>query len=45
MTKKSKKVKETFAVIDDNTQMMEMFDTTPDGKEYKSMEIKLTRKK
>jgi len=37
-------VRETFKMIDDNTQQMEMF-TTADGKEYKSMEILLKRKK
>lgn len=38
-------VRETFKLIDDNTQLMEMYG--PDmktGKEYKSMEIKFTRK-
>lgn len=38
--------KEVFKVIDDNTQLMEMYG--PDsktGKEYKMMEIKMTRKK
>lgn len=45
LTKKSKKVRETMTIIDDNTQKMEMFDMTPDGQEYKSMEITLTRKK
>lgn len=44
MTKKTKKVKETMTIIDENTQKMEMFDFTPDGTEYKSMEINLTRK-
>jgi hypothetical protein len=38
-------VKETFQVIDDNTQLMTMYATTPDGKEFKTMEIKFTRKK
>jgi Protein of unknown function (DUF1579) len=37
------KVKETFAMIDNNTQVMTMY-TNQDGKEYKSMEIKFTRK-
>ena len=40
-----KDYKETFKVIDDNTQMMEMFGTWYDGKEFKMMEIKFTRKK
>jgi hypothetical protein len=32
-------------VIDDNTQVMEMYGPGPDGKEYKMMEIRYTRKK
>ncbi len=38
-------IRETFKIIDDNTQMMEMFSQGPDGKEFKMMEIKYTRKK
>lgn len=38
-------VRETFKVIDDNTQVMEMFIAMPDGKEFKTMNIKYTRKK
>ena len=37
--------KETFTVVDDNTQMMSMFGPGPDGKEWKMMELKFTRKK
>jgi hypothetical protein len=37
-------LREVFKVIDDKTQMMEMYGPAPDGKEYKMMEIKLTRK-
>lgn len=44
MTNKEMMVRETFKMIDDNTQSMEMF-MTHDGKEFKSMELKLTRKK
>jgi len=39
-------VRETYKIVDDNTQVMEMYG--PDlktGKEYKNMEIKFTRKK
>lgn len=39
-------VRETFQIVDDNTQLMTMYG--PDqktGKEYKNMEIKFTRKK
>ena len=43
MTGKDMKVRETYKIIDKNTHMMEMF-MTQDGRESKSMEIKLTRK-
>lgn len=43
-TKEMTDMKEVFKVIDDNTQMMEMY-VTMDGKEMKTMEIKSTRKK
>lgn len=45
MSGQKKKMRETFAIVDDNTRKMEMFDTDPSGKEYKSMEIVMTRKK
>lgn len=45
MTGKDMMVRETFQIIDDNTQKMEMFMTPAGGKEYKSMEIVFTRKK
>ena len=45
MTGQNKKVRETFTLVDDNTRKMEMFDTDASGKEYKSMEIVMTRKK
>lgn len=38
-------VRETFKIIDDNNQEMEMFLMMPDGKEFKTMNIKFTRKK
>jgi hypothetical protein len=38
-------IREVFKVIDDNTQVMEMYGYSPEGKEYKMMEIKYTRKK
>ena len=44
MTGKTMQVRETFRVVDDKTQVMEMFCPGPDGKEFKTMEIKLTRK-
>ena len=44
-TKGDADVKETFKIIDDNTQQMEMFATMPDGSEFKTMNIKYTRKK
>ena len=40
-----KDFKETFKVMDENTQMMEMFGYGPDGKDFKMMEIKFSRKK
>jgi len=43
MTGKEEDVKQTWKFIDDNTQMVEMYNVT-DGKEFKTMEIKLTRK-
>ncbi|MCG7856925.1 DUF1579 domain-containing protein [Flavihumibacter sediminis] len=42
MLGKMVKIKETFKYIDDNNQLMEMF-MIQDGKEIKTMEIKLTR--
>ncbi len=45
MTGKDCTVRETFKIIDENTQVMEMYMTQPGQKEYKTMEIKFTRKK
>jgi Protein of unknown function (DUF1579) len=42
-TGKDMNVRETFTLVDNNTQMMTMYQTQ-DGKENKSMEIKFTRK-
>jgi hypothetical protein len=44
MTGKTSKVREMFTMVDDNTRKMEMFDNH-DGKEFKSMEIMMTRQK
>ena len=44
-TGKDMNVRETFTLVDNNTQMMTMYNTVQDGKEYKSMEIKFTRSK
>lgn len=44
-TLQEKSFRETFSVIDDNTQLMAMYGPGPDGKEYKAFEIKFTRKK
>lgn len=44
MTSKMMNVREIFRIIDDKTQMMEMYMPGPDGKEFKTMEIKFTRK-
>ena len=38
-------VRETFQIIDDNTQEMKMFITMPGSKEFNTMNIKYTRKK
>ncbi len=38
-------VKETFKIVDNDHQVMEMFGIGPDGKEFKSMHIDYTRKK
>ena len=45
LTKKVKKMREVITSVDADTQKMEMYDTAPDGKEFKSMEIILKRKK
>ena len=37
--------REVFTVVDANTQKMEMYAPTPDGKDFKTMEIIFTRKK
>jgi hypothetical protein len=36
---------EKFTVVDDNSHMMEMYCKGPDGKDFKTMQIKFTRKK
>ncbi|MBK7884987.1 MAG: DUF1579 domain-containing protein [Chitinophagaceae bacterium] len=38
-------IREKFTIVDDNTQLMEMYGTGPDGKEMKMMQINFTRKK
>lgn len=43
MTGKDINMRQTFKIIDDNNQLIEMF-ANMDGKEKKTMEIKLTRK-
>ncbi len=43
-TKADCDVRETFQIIDDNTQEMKMYVMTPDGKEFNTMAIKYTRK-
>jgi hypothetical protein len=44
MTGKEMDIRETFTIVDDNTQKMEMF-CKQDGKEFKTMEIVFTRNK
>jgi hypothetical protein len=41
---KDKKYKAILRHVDDNQVVYEMYDTTPDGKEFKTMEITYTRK-
>lgn len=43
MTGKQVDVRQTYTFVDDNTQLLQMFATGPDGKEMKTMEIKFTR--
>jgi hypothetical protein len=43
--KKEVDVKETVKIIDNDHQVMEMYATSADGKEFKTMEISYTRKK
>ena len=38
-------IRETLKIIDENTQEMEMFSMMPNGKEFKTMNIRFTRKK
>ena len=38
-------VRETLKIIDENTQEMEMFSMMPNGKEFKTINIRFTRKK
>jgi hypothetical protein len=43
-TGKNTDVRETFKIVDNNKQVMEMFGVGPDGKEFKTMQINYTRK-
>ena len=45
MTGKVLNIRQVMKIVDDNTQVLEQYTTPADGKEFKSMEIKLTRKK
>lgn len=45
LTKKMKKFREIMTIVDADTRKMESFDTSPNGKEFKSMEILMKRKK
>lgn len=44
-TRKETNAMEIFRIIDNNTQIVEMYGPAPDGKEFKTMEIKYTRTK
>lgn len=45
MVGKEVPVRETFTIVDENTQVMEMFAYGPDKKEFKNMQITYRRKK
>lgn len=45
MTMRENEYREVFKIVDDNTEIMEMYGPGHDGNEYKMMEIKYTRKK
>jgi hypothetical protein len=42
---KDKECRETFTMVDKDHQIMQMYETLPDGKERKTMQIHYTRKK
>jgi hypothetical protein len=42
-TGKQTDIRETFQIMDDNTEAIQIFSPGPDGKEFKFMEAKLTR--
>ncbi|HEX8270060.1 MAG TPA: DUF1579 domain-containing protein [Flavobacterium sp.] len=44
-TGKQKPYRELYTIVDSDTRKMVMYDVTPDGKEYKSMEMNLKRRK
>jgi len=44
MTGKVKKIKSITRMKDDKTEVYEMYDTTPDGKEYVTLEVTYTKK-
>ena len=45
MTGKALDIRQVMKIVDDNTQIMEQYTTPAGGKEFKSLEIKTTRKK
>jgi hypothetical protein len=45
MTMKECDYRETFQIVDDDNQVMQMFAPGPDGNEFKTMEINFKRKK
>ena len=44
LVSKDVKMRQTIKIIDDNTQLMEMYTTPDGGKEFKTMEITMKRK-
>lgn len=44
MTKREMELREVYKVIDEKNHVMEMYGPGPDGKEFKMMELKMTKK-
>lgn len=43
ITGKEKRIREVYTIVDENTRKMEMFYTSENGEEFKSMQIVMTR--
>ena len=44
MTGKTKTARSVYRILSDSKHILEMYDTTPEGKEYKNLEVVYTRK-